>query len=194
MKGIKKLDVIFGNRWRHLGDDLLGAIAHTRTYVHSHTCVCAYICMMMYIDVCGACGANKTLQGKRADAINFSWAIEGVASFLRYTLRRLSTSLHCISGKQIFTNAETSCDKRARCTLKPCFRLILTKKYRNWLDQFRRPDITCWDLNLFCAGTYVNTFLIDMSQILVLLPFSTNLLGTSFNHFSVLKVIDFEEI
>lgn len=98
--------------------------------------------MMMYMDMCGACGANKTLQGKRADAINFSRAIEGVASLLRYTLRRrLYTSLHRVSGKQIFTNAETSCDKRTRCA-QAVSGVNFDKEIQKLIGS-RRPDITC---------------------------------------------------
>lgn len=64
------------------------AVAQTCMHVPSHVFARIRVCVC----TCGACGANKTLQGKWADAINFSRAIEGVA-VLASPLHPTSSSL-----------------------------------------------------------------------------------------------------
>lgn len=59
----------------------------------------------------GACGANKTLQGKRTDAINFSRAIEGVAAAPPSSPFAPSSLLSIAFPTNKYLQAsETSCD------------------------------------------------------------------------------------
>lgn len=102
------------------------------THIHADTCIHTWV--HIYTCTCVVCGANKTLQGKRADAINFSRAIEGVAaipllrppsSYLFAPSLRLFPCIFAFPANKYLQASKTSRDKHARC-IRAAPRLITT--------------------------------------------------------------------
>lgn len=136
LESIKETAVVFGYPmtsptrrppWRRYTYMNAHINTHARARVHLYTHMCTW----------GVCGANKTLQGKRADAINFSRAIEGVAAIVVAipSLRSPSSSSFLVAPSSPFypvfafpankylQTSKTSRDKHARC-IRPPPRLI----------------------------------------------------------------------